>query len=660
MVGTPITSSTLVFVSSQELIIDYVLSFAVAAFVFFWWYRSYSKMGITIGKMWDYFRHNVWRMIKQALVYGFFHKKNIKNRYAGTMHFLISWGILVLFIATALIMLSHDILKPTIHHGILVGEFYLIFEVFANLGGVMLIAGILMAFYRRLRKSVLLDTKNEDYVILFGLLVMAAEGFFLGGLKIYLFRQSFDVYRFVEWPLSYLFSSWSFSFGVQTYRIMWLAHVFTGFLLAAYLPFSKLSHMALAMVSISEKRIKERGALPTPFILADALQSGDFNFKVGTKTISEVPLMQKVDALACTDCGRCERACPAFMAGTDLSPRALVQNIKKNLYDNEVAIGSLITENAAWSCTTCQACVEECPVLIEPFSFVMDYRKNLVMESKVSKQTSTYLNNLTNAQNPFGNSPFERDKLLDIAPKYDGTKEYLYWVGCMGAFDPRDNKTTRTILGLLNKAGVSYGILGSEEKCVGETARRIGEEGSFQELVMQNIETFNNHSVKKIITSCPHCYNTFKNEYRQFGLKAEVIHHSKFLAELIDEGKLKVKNTKETITLHDPCYLGRINGEYDNTRAIVSSSGDLKEMSMSKEKSLCCGAGGGNYWYKVESQDSISQIRFKQALDTGATKLAVACPFCMPMMEDASRTLNAEDKISVKDIAEIISENLEE
>jgi len=656
--SAPVTSSTLVFINGTELIIDYVLSFAVVAFVFVWWYRSYSKMGITIRMMWNYFRHNAVRMVKQALVYGFFHKKNIKNRYAGIMHILISWGILILFIATSLIFLSHDLLKPTIHHGILIGDFYLNFEVWADLGGVMLVAGVLMAFYRRLRKKVLLDTKNEDYIILFGLLLIALEGFFLGALKIYLFRQWFDVYRFVEWPMSYLFNGMSFSNGVEIYRIMWLVHVFTGFLLAAYLPFSKLAHMALAMVMVGEKRIKKRGELPTPFILADVLQSGEFNFQIGTKTISDIPSIQKVDALACTDCGRCERACPAFIAGSDLSPRSVVQNIKKNIYDSGTAIGSLLTENATWACTTCQACVEECPVLIEPFSFVMDYRKNLVMESKVSKQASTYFNNLTNSQNPFGNSPFERDKLLDVAPKYDDTKEYLYWVGCMGAFDPRDNKTARTILDLLNRAGVSYGILGSEEKCVGETARRMGEEGQFQELVTQNIETFKAHSVKKIITSCPHCYNTFKNEYPKFGLDAEVIHHSKFLADLVGSGKLKVRKTQETITLHDPCYLGRVNNEYDNTRALVNSSANLKEMAMSREKSMCCGAGGGNYWYKVESQDSISQIRLRQALDTGATELAVACPFCMPMMEDASRTLNAEDRIKVKDVAEIISENL--
>ncbi len=658
--AVPITSPTLAFIGNTELIIDYVLSFTIVPFVLYWWYRSYSRMGITFRKMVDYGWHNGPRMLRQILGYGFFHRKNLKNRYAGIMHFLISWGILILFIATSLIFLSHDLLKPTIHRGILVGDFYLNFEVWADLGGVMLIAGIIMAYARRLHKKVKLDTKNEDYILLTALLIMALEGFFLGALKIYLFRQPFDVYRFVEWPMSYMFGTMSADSGIELYRIMWMAHVITGFLLAAYLPFSKLSHMALAMVMIGEKKIRKRGELPTPFILADALESGNFDFKVGTKNISDLTSFQKIDALACTDCGRCERACPAFIAGSDLSPRAVVQNIKKNVYGEGELTQLALTENAAWACTTCQACVEECPVLIEPFSFIMDVRKNLVMENRFSKQAGTYFNNLTNTQNPFGNSPSDRDAMLEFAPKFQEGTEYLYWVGCMGAFDPRDNKTAKTVISLLKKAGVNFGILGSEEKCVGETARRMGEEGRYQELVMQNVETLNGHGVKKIITACPHCYNTFKNEYPKFGLNAEVVHHSKFLADLVEDGKLKVNKTQDTVTLHDPCYLGRVNNEYENTRFILNSSSTLKEMERSRENSMCCGAGGGNYWYKVESQDSISQIRMKQALETGANKLAVACPFCMPMMEDASRTLNAGDKIQIRDIAEIIDENLVE
>ena len=660
--GIPVASQTLFYVNTQELVADYVVSFAALAFIIIWWYRTYAKMGVTAGPMWNYFRRNWKTVIKQVLSYGFFHQKNVKNRYAGIMHLLISFGILILFIATSLIFLSHDILKPLVHQGILVGDFYLNFEVWANIGGVMLIAGILMGFYRRIRKKTRLDTKDEDYIILASLLVLALEGFFLGALKVYLIRVPYDQFRFVEWVLSYFYGFFglNLSSGILVYRWMWIIHVLTAFAIVAYLPFSKLSHMILSLTTIGTKSIGKRGEMPTPFVLSEALESGNFDFKVGTKTVSDIRTTSKIDALACTDCGRCERACPAFLSGTDLSPRALVQNIKKNVYSDVEIVPNLLTENASWSCTTCQACVEECPVLIDPHSFVMEARKNLVMENRFDKLTSQYFNNLTNTQNPMGNSPSDRDALLEIAPPFDDTKDVLYWVGCMGAFDPRDNKTTRTILDLLNKAGVNYGILGSGEKCNGETARRMGEEGRYQELVLQNMETFTGKNVKKIITACPHCMNTFRNEYPKFGLKAEVVHHSQFLSDLVKEGKLKVKNSNESITLHDPCYLGRINGEYDNTRNIVKSTGNLVEMARSKQKSMCCGAGGGNYWYKVDGQEKISSLRIKQAIETRANKLAVACPFCMPMLQDALSGTDSAGKMEIKDIAELISENLAE
>ena len=660
--GIPVASQTLFYVNTQELVADYVVSFAALAFIIIWWYRTYAKMGVTAGPMWNYFRRNWKTVIKQVLSYGFFHQKNVKNRYAGIMHLLISFGILILFIATSLIFLSHDILKPLVHQGILVGDFYLNFEVWANIGGVMLIAGILMGFYRRIRKKTRLDTKDEDYIILASLLVLALEGFFLGALKVYLIRVPYDQFRFVEWVLSYFYGFFglNLSSGILVYRWMWIIHVLTAFAIVAYLPFSKLSHMILSLTTIGTKSIGKRGEMPTPFVLSEALESGNFDFKVGTKTVSDIRTTSKIDALACTDCGRCERACPAFLSGTDLSPRALVQNIKKNVYSDVEIVPNLLTENASWSCTTCQACVEECPVLIDPHSFVMEARKNLVMENRFDKLTSQYFNNLTNTQNPMGNSPSDRDALLEIAPPFDDTKDVLYWVGCMGTFDPRDNKTTRTILDLLNKAGVNYGILGSGEKCNGETARRMGEEGRYQELVLQNMETFTGKNVKKIITACPHCMNTFRNEYPKFGLKAEVVHHSQFLSDLVKEGKLKVKNSNESITLHDPCYLGRINGEYDNTRNIVKSTGNLVEMARSKQKSMCCGAGGGNYWYKVDGQEKISSLRIKQAIETRANKLAVACPFCMPMLQDALSGTDSAGKMEIKDIAELISENLAE
>ncbi|WMT50045.1 MAG: (Fe-S)-binding protein [Thermoplasmatales archaeon] len=658
-----VTSPTLVFIPESELIADYVLSFAVLIFVLAEFYIRYRKAGVTLIPAIKYVLKNLRRFIAQILNYGAFHRKNIKNRYAGIMHLMIFYGILILFIATSLIALSHDILKTILGFGILTGDFYLNFEVWANFGGVLLVAGLLLALFRRIRKKVPLDTITQDFIIIAGLLILSLEGFFLGALKIALYRESFDVYRFVEWPLSYIYTPMGVTgnYGIQIYRIFWFAHVLTAFGVAAYLPFSKLSHMFYSAVGIGIHPEKKRGEMSTPFILSEALESGNFDFKVGAKTIMDLSYFQKTDAIACTDCGRCERACPAVSSGTDLDPRVVVQNIQRALWNVDApVIDGIISENAAWSCTTCQACVEECPVLIDPQSYNLEARRTLVMDNKLSKETSTYLNNLGNTMNPFGNNNSDRDAMLQYGKKMEEGMDTVYWVGCMGAFDPRYNKVARDVIDLLKKGGVNFGLLGSEEKCNGETARRMGEEGRFQELVLQNIETFNKYGIKKIITSCPHCMNTFRNEYPKFGLKAEVVHHSEALADLIRDEKIKVRNSSETVTLHDPCYLGRINGEYDNTRLIVDSTSNLKEMENSKSKSFCCGGGGGNYWYKVEKEESISKIRMKQALDTGASTVAVACPFCTAMLEDATRTMDVESKIRVRDISEIIKENIEE
>jgi len=658
-----IESPTLVFIPLTELIILYVTSFSVAIFDILWWYRSYSRLGIRLRDIFIFLRNEWKRTIYQLLKYGIFHKKILKDRYAGLMHLLIFYGMVILFISTSLIALSHDILKPFFGFGILTGEFYLNFEVWANFGGIILIAGLVMALYRRIAKNVKLDTIADDYIIIGSLLVLSIEGFILGALKIYLFRNNFDEYRFVEWWISFIFPYFGIHTinGIQLYRNLWFIHIMTAFAIAAYLPFSKLSHIALSSVGISVKNIRPRGELTTPFLLSEALVSGDFNFKVGAKNVSDLPLSKKIEALSCTDCGRCERACPAVMSGSDLDPRVILQNVKKTVYDGNVGMSAIVmSENAAWACTTCQACVEECPVLIDPHSFVIETRRNLIMESKISKETVDYLNNLTYAQNPFGGVPSERDDLLKYAPKYENSMDVLYWVGCMGTFDPRGKENAKKVMELLKKGGINFGILGSEEKCNGETARRIGEEGRFQELVNQNIETFKKYNVKKIVTSCPHCYNTFKNEYPKFGLEVEVIHHSEMLANLVESGKLKVKKSKETVTLHDPCYLGRINGKFQDTRFILNSTGNLIEMKESGPKSMCCGAGGGNYWYKVKSDESISHLRMKQVMKTNVKQLAVACPFCMAMMEDASRTMDLSDKIKIKDVAEIIMENLVE
>jgi len=332
--------------------------------------------------------------------------------------------------------------------------------------------------------------------------------------------------------------------------------------------------------------------------------------------------------------------------------------LKGHIGEDREVVPLSISENAVWSCTTCQACVEECPVLIDPQSFILETRRSLVLESKIDKEKINLLNNLTYTKNPLGNTPSDRNYLLSKADKYSPDKEYLYWVGCLPSLDPRARATAEALIELLKKANVSFGILGEEEHCCGDPARRLGEEGRYQELALENIATFKNYGVKKVIVSCAHGFNTIKNEYKKFGFDGEVYHHTEIINKLIAEGKLDLNKGSDIVTYHDPCYLGRINGKYNDSRNILNKTAELTEMSRSRENSFCCGGGGSNYWYKVTEKEPISQLRLKEAINTGSNTIAVACPYCLTMLEDAARTMGMDEKIKVKDISEIVLKNI--
>ncbi len=658
---TTIERPNLFEIPRWELDIHYTITIIVVALYIYWAYRTYKKLGLTWPKLRDLVKNN-WSW-KNLFLYGIFQRKHVRDKYAGLMHILISWGIIFLTISTALVALDNDILSP---HGIriLVGPFYLAFEVWSDTGGIMLLSGLTMALWRRLRKKVLLETVWDDYIVIGSLYLIAFEGFFLEGLNIflenyYLNYQFVNQYRY----LGSIFSLfWKFLFngnpaaGITVYQVLWAIHFSTVFIVLGYALISKLSHVILSPIYITLKPKKVRGEMSTPFKLEDLLQSGTFDIKLGMKTPKDLVPIQRLENLACTNCGRCERACPAVAAGRDLSPRVLMQTLKKNVDQDVELVPMKFSEDFIWSCTTCQACVEECPVLIDPQSYVLEMRRNLVFESKLDKQKVQFLNNLTYTRNPLGNSPSERNVWVEKSKKYEN-EEYLLWIGCMASFDPRTKNVAESVIKILKEANVSFGVLGEEEACCGESARRLGEESRFQELVMQNVQTFKNYNVKKIITFCPHGYNTFKNEYSKFIQGLEVYHHSEFIEKLLKENKIKIEKGNETYTFHDPCYLGRINGKYDPPRFVLTKAANLNEMERSKDKSFCCGGGGANYWYKVNEKEPISQIRIKEA--SGKSKnVAVACPFCLGMLEDAARTLNMED-VKVKDISEIIAEKIQ-
>ena len=441
-----------------------------------------------------------------------------------------------------------------------------------------------------------------------------------------------------------------------------------------YFPYSKHAHLFMGPLNImaSEKR-RSMAAIETIDFEDEELD------QFGAAQIQHLPQTQLLDGYACIQCSRCQDACPAYETGKELSPSALEINKRYFINDNISTIANgesidkaltdwMLTEEAAWSCTTCGYCVEVCPVGNEPMIDILRARQNLVMmESNFPQDAVETFEKMENYGNPWGLSPQDRENWMDglDVPLMREKKntEVLYWAGCSGAYDSRGREISQSVAKILNEAKVDYACLGNEETCTGDSARRIGNEYLFQTMAEQNKETFEQYNFKKIVTQCPHCFTTLKNDYAEMGIELDVVHHSQYIDELINEKKIVPKPyLDEDITFHDPCYLGRHNGEYDAPRKVLQSvlkEGSIKEMEQSKSDSFCCGAGGGNMWYEIKTGERINQHRVNQAVDTEAKTIAAACNFCNIMLEDGVKTTGNEENIRVVDIAEMVSKGLE-
>ena len=441
-----------------------------------------------------------------------------------------------------------------------------------------------------------------------------------------------------------------------------------------YFPYSKHAHLFMGPLNImaSEKR-RSMAAIETIDFEDEELD------QFGAAQIQHLPQTQLLDGYACIQCSRCQDACPAYETGKELSPSALEINKRYFINDNISTIANgesidkaltdwMLTEEAAWSCTTCGYCVEVCPVGNEPMIDILRARQNLVMmESNFPQDAMETFEKMENYGNPWGLSPQDRENWMDgldvpLMRKKKDT-EVLYWAGCSGAYDSRGREISQSVAKILNEAKIDYACLGNEETCTGDSARRIGNEYLFQTMAEQNTETFEQYNFKKIVTQCPHCFTTLKNDYAEIGIELDVVHHSQYIDELISEKKIEPKPyLDEDITFHDPCYLGRHNGEYDAPRKVLQSvlkEGSITEMEQSKSDSFCCGAGGGNMWYEIKTGERINQHRVNQAVDTETKTIAAACNFCNIMLEDGVKTTGNEENIRVVDIAEMVSKGLE-
>jgi len=606
----------------------------------------------------------------------------LEERAAGIMHSMIYYGFVVLLVGTIIVELDH--LLPG-NLKFIEGGFYQGYSLVLDAAAVVFLVGLVWAAVRRWGFKpwrIRLKTKSEDAWILLVLALIGITGLATEAARIAMDgRPASEVWSFAGYYLSYLVPS---TVAAGTHQVMWIAHAFTfvGFLVL--LPTTKLRHALISPANMAlALRDRPKGAMRE---MPNLLEATDIE-TVGASLVSEFTWKQLLDTDACTVCGRCTSVCPANHTGKPLDPREIVLKLGEAAaatgtpvvsppvgVDREITVTSesvfeRITAAELWACTTCRACDEVCPVDIEIVDKILDMRRYLaLMEADFPEQLGSVFISMENSSNPYGMSQQDRAAWtdgLDFEVKILGepgvTAEYLYWVGCAGSFDDRNRKVTVATAKLLNEAGVDFGILGPMELCTGDPARRAGNEYVFQQLALQNIQTLNDLGITKVITQCPHCFNTLANEYPQFGGEYEVMHHSQLLMELIAEGRIIPKAGGARTTFHDPCYLGRYNDEFDAPRAVVKSvSGEYVEMERSGADAFCCGAGGAQMWMEEQTGKKVSIERTEEAVATGVDQIATGCPFCFVMLDDGIRELGVEEQVVVKDLAMLLAESLED
>ena len=473
---------------------------------------------------------------------------------------------------------------------------------------------------------------------------------------------------------------------IETVALLANIAIIAGFLV--FVSYSKHLHIFLAPINVATSRRPRAlgGLASTPDMSMEDVGDND-EVVFGAGRIEDFSWKQLLDMATCTECGRCQSQCPAWATGKPLSPKMVIMDLRDNMFANaerimaknraagqevETLVPSVIDPDVLWSCTTCGACVEQCPVDIEHIDTIVDMRRyEVLMESRFPTQANLMLRNVENQGDPWGLGGSKRtDWLADLdfeVPVITGTipddVEYLYWVGCAGALDERARKGTAATARMLHRAGVTFGILGPKESCTGDPVRRLGNEYLFQEKAMGNIETISATGAKKVIASCPHCFNTLANEYPSLGADFEVIHHSQLLSHLVAEGKLTPGGGyKGTVTYHDPCYLGRHNRVFDEPRSVIDAIPGAKQVEMGRcrEKGFCCGAGGARMWLEEDIGTRINVNRTDEALGTGADVVSTACPYCMIMLDDAVRGANRTDDVRVMDVSQLLEESMGE
>ena len=625
----------------------------------------------------DHLGTRIGSFISLAIIDGIAHRRFLrigrslrpKEPLAGIMHLLILGGCAFLLLGAAMDFISHyKIFGVEFLHG----NTYLAFSFLNDLGGVFLIIGVILAVVRRyVQKPDRLDNVLDDAVVLALIFLVVITGFVLEGFRIAAAATpaAWAEWSFLGFAFSKAFAGLAPGTQLAWYQGLWWFHIVlsVGTVVYIALSFSKLTHILVSPLNVFFRSLQPKGALVP---IANIEETETF----GVGKIEDFTWKQLLDLDACTNCGRCQDSCPAYLTGKSLSPKKVIQDLKSLLLETSktkssgnngrALIGEVVAEDAIWDCTTCRSCQEHCPVFVEHIDKMIDMRRNLVLElAQMPDTVSATLRSIETRGHPWrGTMAMRTDWAQGLEIKElseDNDVDILYWVGCTAALEDRNQKVAIAMAKLLKAAGIKFAILGEEETCCGDPARRMGNEYLFQLQAQQNIESLNRYNVNKIITTCPHCYNTLKNEYPQFGGNFEVVHHTQFLADLLWGGMLSItRGQNQVVTYHDSCYLGRHNNIYEEPRAVLRAIPEFKivEMARNRQEAFCCGGGGGRCWMEEPAGTRLSHVRIEEALKSQAQLLVTACPFCLTMFEDAIKEKESEEALKLMDLAEIVDQ----
>jgi Fe-S oxidoreductase len=646
---------------------------------------------ISVGKLvagnlreiWSKLRPGVGRLLKEGLG-----QARVRGRgLASLAHIWLFAGFMVLLLGTTLLEIDHlasGISQALKFHK---GTYYVIYEFTLDVFGLLFLAGCLFFLWRRTRRPASVGHRGTDWYVILSFLAIGITGYLTEGLRM-VWQHPTGIGAYcspVGLVISGCFSSMTESSARSAHLTVWWTHSMLVFGFIGSLPYTRLFHTIAGPLNLFFAQPMLGRMVPV------TMEEVEKTERIGVSAIDHYNQQQLLSLDACMECGRCEEACPAFATDKPLSPKKVVQDLKglmtwnlrphasrpagsqaadssseRALHEETIQIETL------WSCTTCTACARVCPVRIDPVTLITDMRRNRLGEGALSGTAATALRRMQSSGNPWGLPAAERANWAEGigAPtvKANPNFELLYWIGCAGSYDRRAQRVARAVVKLLRHACVNFAILGNEEKCTGDSARRLGDEFLFQELAQANIATLAKYNVRRILTHCPHCMNALRKDYPQFGGNYTVVHHTEFLEQLLAEGRLLIPeggSQPDAMTYHDPCYLARVNGIHEAPRKVLTmppggraNSPDfgLREMPRRREKTFCCGAGGGRMWMEEEPQKRVCSVRAKEALGTGATTVAVACPFCLTMMTDgvAAQT----DSAQVMDVAEILAARL--